>query len=404
MYDWDIAYNYVMNIKYQYMNKKHIDMLDTYSIEEMCEYLNTDEYNNFLKCVSIIVYGKYNLFKYSLIKGGNNDIYSNSNSIYREMRGLTIDIENDAIVLCPFRKFFNINEIEETNIDIVKGYLKNAKDVEITNKLDGSLLSVAYYDNHFVLGGTGSLDANTNFRLKEAETMLSDNHKQMIMDNADKTFIFEYISLNDRHIVVYTKEQEGIYLIGVRNITNGVEYPYKYIKKEYADKYHIPMTQFDNRSLSDIIQSKKSYRGSDKEGWVITIDNHRYKLKCDDYLELNHIIAQETSKKTIIQAIADDCYDDLLAKVPTIYHSMLNEVADKVFHYMNKKSSLIYRYYDVVKHIDDMAKFGKTVQQVVPKEYQGYMFTLKKHAPISLIKSRAGKYVSMNEIETFLSK
>lgn len=404
MYDWDIAYNYVMNIKYQYMNKKHIDMLDTYSIEEMCEYLNTDEYNNFLKCVSIIVYGKYNLFKYSLIKGGNNDIYSNSNSIYREMRGLTIDIENDAIVLCPFRKFFNINEIEETNIDIVKGYLKNAKDVEITNKLDGSLLSVAYYDNHFVLGGTGSLDANTNFRLKEAETMLSDNHKQMIMDNADKTFIFEYISLNDRHIVVYTKEQEGIYLIGVRNITNGVEYPYKYIKKEYADKYHIPMTQFDNRSLSDIIQSKKSYRGSDKEGWVITIDNHRYKLKCDDYLELNHIIAHETSKKTIIQAIADDCYDDLLAKVPTIYHSMLNEVADKVFHYMNKKSSLIYRYYDVVKHIDDMAKFGKTVQQVVPKEYQGYMFTLKKHAPISLIKSRAGKYVSMNEIETFLSK
>jgi len=404
MYDWDIAYNYVMNIKYQYMNKKHIDMLDTYSIEEMCEYLNTDEYNNFLKCVSIIVYGKYNLFKYSLIKGGNNDIYSNSNSIYREMRGLTIDIENDAIVLCPFRKFFNINEIEETNIDIVKGYLKNAKDVEITNKLDGSLLSVAYYDNHFVLGGTGSLDANTNFRLKEAETMLSDNHKQMIMDNADKTFIFEYISLNDRHIVVYTKEQEGIYLIGVRNITNGVEYPYKYIKKEYADKYHIPMTQFDNRSLSDVIQSKKSYRGSDKEGWVITIDNHRYKLKCDDYLELNHIIAQETSKKTIIQAIADDCYDDLLAKVPTIYHSMLNEVADKVFHYMNKKSSLIYRYYDVVKHIDDMAKFGKTVQQVVPKEYQGYMFTLKKHAPISLIKSRAGKYVSMNEIETFLSK
>ena len=177
MFDWNIAYNYVMKIKYQYMNKKQIDKLDTYSVEDMCIYLNTDEYNNFLKCVSIIVYGKYNLFKYSLIKGGNNDIYSNSNSIYREMRGLTIDVEKDTIVLCPFRKFFNIGEIEETYIDKIQSYLKNAKDVEITNKLDGSLLSVRYYDNHFVLGGTGSLDKEQNFRLAEAETMLSYNHK-----------------------------------------------------------------------------------------------------------------------------------------------------------------------------------------------------------------------------------
>ena len=35
MFDWNIAYNYVMKIKYQYMNKKQIDKLDTYSVEDM---------------------------------------------------------------------------------------------------------------------------------------------------------------------------------------------------------------------------------------------------------------------------------------------------------------------------------------------------------------------------------
>ena len=404
MYDWNIAYNYVMKIKYQYMNKKQIDKLDTYSVEDMCIYLNTDKYNNFLKCVNIIVYGTYNLFKYSLIKGGDNDIYRNENSIYREMRGLTIDVEKDTIVLCPFRKFFNIGEIEETYIDKIQSYLKNAKDVEITNKLDGSLLSVRYYDNHFVLGGTGSLDKEQNFRLAEAETMLSYNHKQMIMNNPDKTFIFEYISLNDRHVVIYDKSQQGIYLIGVRNVTNGIEYGYKYIKKEFSDKYHIPMTQIDTKSFNEVMCNRDTYRGSDKEGWVITIDNHRYKLKCTDYLELSHILSDETSSKTIIKAIADDYYDDLLAKVPTVYHTVLNEKAEKIYTYMRIKRDMIYRYYDIVKNINNKSDYGKSVQKLVPKEYQGYMFNLKNHMPISLIKTKAGRYVTMNEIETYLQK
>ena len=52
--------------------------LDTFSIKEMCERLDTPEYNNFLLCVDIPVKGSLNLLGYSLIKGGDIDINDNN--------------------------------------------------------------------------------------------------------------------------------------------------------------------------------------------------------------------------------------------------------------------------------------------------------------------------------------
>ena len=39
---------------------------------------------------------------------------------YRECRSVVIDIEKECIVLCPFSKFFNINELEETSIENIQ--------------------------------------------------------------------------------------------------------------------------------------------------------------------------------------------------------------------------------------------------------------------------------------------
>ena len=145
-YEWNNAYQYIMKIKQDYVNQ--FGKVDTYSIDDMCQKLNTKEYNNFLDCVNITVYGTLNLFKYSLVKGGDIDLYSNVNSIYREMRSLVIDMKTDEIVLCPFHKFFNVNEIEETNVNIVLDKIAHAKCVEIANKLDGSMQSASYYNEN----------------------------------------------------------------------------------------------------------------------------------------------------------------------------------------------------------------------------------------------------------------
>ena len=132
-----------MKIKNDYINT--FGSLDTLSIADMCVRLNTKEYRNFLRCVTITNHNEFNLVKYSLILGGDTDLYTNSNSIYREMRGFCVDILNEKMILVPFQKFFNVNEIEETSIDVVKKQIEQAKVFEISNKMDGSMLSVRYY-------------------------------------------------------------------------------------------------------------------------------------------------------------------------------------------------------------------------------------------------------------------
>ena len=114
-FGWNNAYSYIMGIKDAYVAK--FGQMDTYSCIEMAQRLQTDEYSNFLRCTDIHVCGALNGFKYSLIKGGKTDLYANPDSIYREMRGLVINMETEEIVVAPFRKFFNINEIPETSLN-----------------------------------------------------------------------------------------------------------------------------------------------------------------------------------------------------------------------------------------------------------------------------------------------
>ena len=210
-YSWNPAFRYIIGIKHAYLRR--FEKLDTFSIEEMAKRLHTKEYNNFLRCVDIHVNGTLNGFKYSLIKGGDSDIYRNPDSVLREMRGLVIDVEREEIVVCPFRKFFNINEIPETSLDEVSKKIQNANLVELTNKLDGSMVSARFYYGEIFLSGTGCIDARISFRLQEAASWMTDKHQRMLKEHPDETFLFEYISWQDKHVVEYPKDKQNIYLI-----------------------------------------------------------------------------------------------------------------------------------------------------------------------------------------------
>ena len=56
-------------------------------------------------------------------------------------------------------------------------------------------------------------------------------YERMLREYPNITFVFEYISLKDTHVVKYTKEQEGLYLIGMRSNLTGEEYSYESILK-----------------------------------------------------------------------------------------------------------------------------------------------------------------------------
>ena len=184
------AVDYVLNIKREYVRKFG---RESYDLKEMISTLNTFEYDNFSKCVDIVQKGEFCLLSYSLIKGGDIDIFDNPDSIYRDLRGTVVDLKREKLVLLPFHKFFNIGEIQESSIETVVEKIKDADTVEITDKMDGSMISISCYEGNIFVAGSGSLSEEKNPRIPEAKAYLTKDHIAMIKQYDNFTFMFELI-------------------------------------------------------------------------------------------------------------------------------------------------------------------------------------------------------------------
>ena len=402
-FGWNVAYNYIMGIKDAYMAE--FGRLDTLSCVEMAQRLHTAEYSNFLRCVDIHVCGALNGFKYSIIKGGKTDLYANPASIYREMRGLVIDMETEEIVVAPFRKFFNINEIPETSLEHVEKEIKAADLVEITNKLDGSMVSARYYDGQIFLAGTGCIDKTISFRLQEAESWLTDGHRKMLQEHPDQTFIFEYISWNDKHVVEYKQKEQNIYLIGARDVLSGRQATYHELAC-YARNYDVPITAFEGSSLDVCLQKRERIPSNQKEGWVLYIRTpagvSMYKLKCTDYLDVHAVLSRYASPDAVIKAIARGTFDDLLAKMPVSCHERLQNFYDMVQCYLQLKNDQIESAYASLADITEPKAFAAEVYRKVDKAIAHYMFLKRKGFTYSLLEPKPEHFLKFHELDEFL--
>lgn len=160
---WNPVLNKTIEIKNEYIKKFGYityDYLDGYTnksqtcLERWVEELNKlepidqySEYTDLLSCLELNQYNDFILLRYARysnvydgeIDNSGEDFWDRYNGFYRECRSIVIDIRNECIILCPFKKFFNINELEETNLENIQSRISNAKTVEFSDKLDGSM-------------------------------------------------------------------------------------------------------------------------------------------------------------------------------------------------------------------------------------------------------------------------
>ena len=136
--------------------------------ETIVSFLLLTQHKNFL----LVKYGRYND-----IYGQDNrtieDFWNCYDGFYRECRSVVIDLEKECIVLAPFAKFFNINELEETNLENVQKRISKAKNVEFSDKLDGSMQSARWYDGRIVMAGSQALDPKASWRLQDGYRMIN---------------------------------------------------------------------------------------------------------------------------------------------------------------------------------------------------------------------------------------
>lgn len=390
-YGWNPIFCMVMRIKHKALKRNP----NVTSFEEMIKAINIQYYNDFFSCVNITQHGNLVGLKYNL-QTTPKDMWDNPNSPYRECRSIVIDIKNEKIVMCPFRKFFNLDEVEENKLNKVRIDILKSNHFEITNKLDGSMQCATYYNGEILLTGSSSINPETSWRIKDGYSMLDESYKVLIKSFPNYTFIFEYISKKDVHVVNYSKEQEGLYLIGIRHNTTGIELSYLEVIT-LAHKYNVKVVEMEHLTLNELLKEMKIAKCDEKEGWVLNIDGHKIKIKTDDYVNMHRLFGVRISPNIVIESIADGDYDDFYAKVPEAQKEFVANIKEQVTNYVNKIESRIDFAYDNLPK-GEKKDIMIYIQNNVDKDIRKYVISKYLGQEYNILKSKNGRYSKASEI------
>ena len=406
LYNWNKVFNRVMDIKDEYLKtNKEIN----YNVPEDTNILSVlvdniqDEtkrtfYANWLNTLKVTQNNTRILLHYDLIASAE-EMWRDINSINIEARSIYIDLDSEDIVLCPMPKFFNIDEIPENKFDIIIDKIKNAKEFEITNKLDGSNQNATYFKGEVVLCGSTACNPKNSWRVVEGYKMLEDNpnYIQMLKDNPNITFIFEFIHPDDVHVVSYDESKKGLYLLCFRENLTGKLHSYKEMK-EIANKYNVLSTDIEYYTLEELLNIRDKFKANDKEGWVLNIDGYRVKFKTEDYLKMHKCFSNKSITKILIKEIADGTIDDFMAGCIDSIKPIVHEQTLSILDFVKNKENIIYSYFNTYKYISDRKDFANAVKNNVPKDLRKYLFNLYDGKEINVLKLSENKYLNPDDM------
>ena len=406
---WNPVLNLFIEIK-QKMLKTNKNLWEYENGERSClEYwinvLNDPYYREIFQNLLINEFGNFVLIRYgkfSKVFGNreNNDLKYNTfwdlyDGLYRECRSVVLDMSRDCLVLTPFKKFLNLNEIPETSMENIQKMIKNASCVEFSDKLDGSMQSARYYNGEIIMAGSQAINPEASWRLKDGYARLTDGHKKMIMDYPEYTFIFEYISQKDAHVVHY--DREGLFLIGIRDVRDGREFGYHDVIK-MANDYNVETTRVFDKTLEDVVSELDLKKANEAEGFVLNIDGYKVKIKYNDYVGIHKTINRFSSGNTIIEYIANDSLDDLIAKVPEAYKDQVRKTAYIIYDYLEMMKEKTEMYY-LSAPKNNKKEFMVWVTDNVPEFLQGYVRNKFLGKSYDFLRKDRNSCLKMKELE-----
>lgn len=252
-----------------------------------------------------------------------------------DMRGVTFVFNTDGTIWNKFLmlpKFFNLNQVEETQYNKVK----DKKIVHISSKEDGSLIAFMMLPNGNLF--TKTIRGFSNEQCAEAMKILYvwgekvEWVKSMLRDGF--TPMFEYVSYDNRIVLKYGKSD--LILIGLRNNNNGEFIP-------ASEIVNVPSTIISAKkeffTLDELIE--KSKVEENKEGWVIMFeDGMLLKIKTDWYFRVHGLRTENAFREDYI---ISNYYNQTLDDILTQFHpeedadaiNFINTVTNAVDNYSN---------------------------------------------------------------------
>lgn len=271
--------------------------------------------------------------------------------VTRECRGLILDeADNWRIVSYPFRKFFNLHEFYADPIDW--------SSAEITEKMDGSLISIYNYDDIWYCSTTGTPDGSAIVSPISDMTFADLFWKTFINSDyeyPDENFcyMFELTSPYNRIVVPY--KESSLTLIGVRSIKTlkeqtldvGYEYDWNVVRS------------FNLGGLGGLLEASKVLDPMKSEGYVVRDKAfNRVKVKGPRYVELHHLKSSITFSG-LLDVIRQNETNELLAYFPDIAGKVdkIKALYDALIEKIDKK-------YKEVSMIEDRKEFALAVYKL----------------------------------------
>jgi hypothetical protein len=247
-------------------------------------------------------------------------------------RGVVLD-DTGEIVINGFPKFFNHNQIE-AQAELAKRRAEGMG-YRITDKMDGSLIQVAWYKGTLVIASSGSFTSPQ--ALKAAEIIGAHAKLHSLFENG-KSYLFELIYPENRIVLNYG-DKVSLTLLAIRDTETGQEYPL-YVDKS-IDRV-ISLATTIEVALAELSRAEFI----NKEGFIVKFDDgFRVKLKYDEYCRL-HKIVSGVNERYVWEAMRDG--QDLevsLAGIPDELFDFVKDTIKKLkfdFHEMETEAQFIY--------------------------------------------------------------
>lgn len=293
----------------------------------------------------------------SVLKYKNNVFWDNlwhTDSRLLECRGMVVDAE-DNVVIWPFTKIFNRFE-NGTDLPL-------DQQVVCIRKVNGFMATAAIHKGKLLVSTTGTLDSEfSDLARKYLEKMKLD----LVAFPEDYTFIFEICDSSDPHIV---EEEEGAYLIGMRDLALNGTMLEEYRLDRIAEVIGAKRPEWHNMFFSDVIKHSKAVT---HEGFVIrnvgTDDENSellLKIKSPHYLTKKFLMRGSQNKWDLIwdnpqnaKQRIDEEYYELLDHIREYYSKDVWAAMDS-----QKRRQVVEDYFT----IEDMFDRGSRFYVGVPK-------------------------------------
>ena len=236
----------------------------------------------------------------------------------------------------PFPKFHNLGHpLAREDYDA---------EVEVTDKMDGSLGIGYVWDNKCYIATKGSFDSPQAI---EANRLLHTYYPDWLPPKG-VTPLWEIIYPENRIVLDYG-ELRYLSLIAGVDIHSGLD-----------DEYCIwgsagwPGASVNLSSYTSLGQAATSLPRENAEGWVVRYkdDNTRIKIKQDDYLA-KHKLVFNLSEKTVWESLKDGRFDEYKKGMPDEFHDWMDKTASPFLAKFDDHIGLVYET-RFIPEIDDL--------------------------------------------------